>query len=417
MILLAVSLLAFSPQADTLTLDAAYREAIANWPSVVQAEMKRSISELNSDNLGSHYLPGVSLKGQAVYHSDVVKFPFDMPGFPAGIPNDQYDLALDVNQLIYDGGEISTRKRISAIEGNLGSIETEIELHQVRDRVNSLFFEALLLQSEIELTASLAEDLGSQLEVVRAGVSGGVVLRSDADILEAELIKVEQDLDASSIRRKGTLAALSRLMGRPFNETTVLVPPTHAALLVRTTGRRPEFGLFEQQIDRLKQIEALSSVATRPHLSGFGQAGVGRPPDLDLFSDEFGPYFVLGVRLNWKLWDWSQAGRQREIRQIERQIVSSEEETFARQLAVESELQLSAIERLDAMLARDDEVIVLRNRIAMDASRRLENGVITATDYLLERNQAHRAELRRAIHEIQLVAARVQYATTIGAYL
>ena len=417
MILLAIFLLAFVPQPDTLTLESAYREAMANWPSVAKAGMKRSISDLETDNLGSQYLPGVSLRGQAVYHSDVVKFPFEAPGLSEGIPHDQYDIALDINQLIYDGGEVSTRKRLSAIGGNLGVIETEIELHQVRDRVNGLFFEALLLQSEIQLSASLMQDLESQLRMVRASVSGGVALRSDADVLEAELLKVQQDFDASRLRRTGSLAALARLMGRPVEANTVVVAPDLVTMSTRPTGRRPEFALFAEQLNRLEEMETLSSVATRPRLSGFTQAGIGRPPDLDLFTDEFGPYFVLGVRLDWKLWDWSQSGRQREIRQIERQIVSSEEETFARQLAVESEIQLAAIERLNSMLVRDDAVIRLRLRIAADASKRLENGVITATDYLIERNQAHRAELRRAIHEIQLVAARVQYATTIGAYL
>ena len=418
MIALLLSLVAFTPQPDTLTLEACYREALTNWPSIVQTELKQSISDLRSDNLGSKYLPAVSLRGQAAYHTNVVEFPFDVPGVStAGIPKDQYALSLDVDQLIYDGGEISSRKRLSAIEASLGAIETEVVLHQVRDRVNSLFFEALLLQSEIDLTASLLEDLETRLTQVRASVEGGVALRTDADVLEAEMIKVSQDAGDAAFRLGGTLAALSKLIGRPIAVSAKLQAPDFSSTQGQTTGRRPEFDLFAGKSDQLEEMEKLTSAALRPRLSGFSQAGVGSPPDLDLFEDSFAPYLVVGVRLHWRFWDWSQTSRERQIRQIERQIVTSEEETFARQLDVESALQLSEIARLDSLLATDNDVIILRTRIAKDAAARLESGVITATDYLIERSQAHRAELRKAVHAIQLAAAKVKYATTIGAYL
>ncbi len=416
--LFAVSLPAFTPQPDTLTLEACYRDALANWPSVVQAELKRSIADLQTDNLGSRYLPAVSVSGRATYHTKVVTFPFDLPGVATpGIPNDQYALSLDLDQLIYDGGEISTRKRLAAIDGNLGAIETDVVLHQVRDRVNGLFFQALLLQSEISLTASLVDDLESRLGLVRAGVEGGVALRRDADVLQAELIKVRQDVDDARMRRNGKLAALAQLTGRSIRSQATLVAPDVTTTPVRSAGRRPEFDLFAEQTNRIVELEELSSSNLKPRLSGFSQAGVGSPPDLDIFEKEFAPYLIVGVRLNWTFWDWSQTNRERQIRQIERKVIASEEETFARQLAIEAEIQLADINRLDSVLVTDEEIIALRTRIADDAAVRLENGIITATDFLIERNQAHRAKLRRAFHEIQLVAARTTYATTIGAYL
>ena len=76
--------------------------------------------------------------------------------------------------------------------------------------------------------------------------------------------------------------------------------------------------------------------------------------------------------------------------------------------------EIKDIERLQELLQRDDEIIELRNRIVAQSASQLENGVITATDYLIERNAAFRAELTKAQHHIQWVQASVQYLTTIG---
>ena len=103
MILLVATLLLFSPQEDTLTLQAAYQDALTNWPTVSRADLKRSAADLESDNLTSRYYPAVSLRGQAVYHSSVVELPLEVPGFgQVGIPKDQYYAALNVDQLIVD---------------------------------------------------------------------------------------------------------------------------------------------------------------------------------------------------------------------------------------------------------------------------------------------------------------------------
>jgi outer membrane protein TolC len=175
--------------------------------------------------------------------------------------------------------------------------------------------------------------------------------------------------------------------------------------------------LFQERVRQLEEMESMTSAKVRPKLSGFGQAGLGRPPDLDLFNDDLAPFLVVGIRLHWQFWDWSRSSRERQIRGIEKEIVSTEREAFSRRIAVQSEIQLAEIARLDSLIETDQQVIVLRERVADDAAAKLESGTITATDYLIERNQAYRAQLQRAIHEIQRAAARVEYATTIGAYL
>ena len=73
------------------------------------------------------------------------------------------------------------------------------------------------------------------------------------------------------------------------------------------------------------------------------------------------------------------------------------------------------IERLEANLEGDAEIIELRARVAAESRSRLDHGAITATDYLVDRNEEQRARLGREAHLIQLAQARVRLATILGA--
>jgi outer membrane protein TolC len=133
-----------------------------------------------------------------------------------------------------------------------------------------------------------------------------------------------------------------------------------------------------------------------------------------MFENDFSPYYAVGLRLSWKLWDWSANRRQRQALSIQRDIIDARQATFSKNIRLALEQQVREVERLEELIARDGEIIALRRRIVKQSESQLENGVITATEYLLERNAAHRAELTREQHKIQLAQAHAQILTTIG---
>ena len=59
-------------------------------------------------------------------------------------------------------------------------------------------------------------------------------------------------------------------------------------------------------------------------------------------------------------------------------------------------------------------LIGLKKKLTSSASLQLENGIISANDYVSYLNQETEANINLATHEIQLLAAQINYMITLG---
>jgi len=417
-LLLALTLLSATPDIlpDTLRIETCYGEAEIQYPRHQELALQEKITQLKLENLKARFFPSLHLNGQATYQSEVPDFPIQLPG--ASIPEiskDQYKLALNINQLVYDGGLIDQQKTLETIRRDVAQKEVEVELYQLRNQINVTYFGVLLHQARIVSLSTLRDDIRSKLDIVRSGVRHGVRTAGDADVLAVELIKTEQQIAEAEASRLTALSLLGELLGRPLPDDAILIMPDvtieDESPVIRD---RPEYELFTLSKSSLAEQQVLSSLTNRPIVSSFAEAAYGRPPGMNFFDNDFKPFYSLGLRVQWPFWDWHTSRRDREMLSLQQQVVESQEETFTQQLTVSATREWRDIRRIEELLQRDEEIIILRQRISQQAASRLENGVITSTDYLIERNAEHQAHLIRTLHQLQLAQARVQYLTTIG---
>ncbi len=66
------------------------------------------------------------------------------------------------------------------------------------------------------------------------------------------------------------------------------------------------------------------------------------------------------------------------------------------------------------LIQKDDEIIELRRKVKEASNAQLENGVITANDYLREVNAEDQARQTRILHQTQLLQAKINYLTIQG---
>ena len=71
--------------------------------------------------------------------------------------------------------------------------------------------------------------------------------------------------------------------------------------------------------------------------------------------------------------------------------------------------QDAEITKMQKLLATDDEIIGLRVKVKEAAKAQLDNGVITANDYLREVNAEDQARQTKITHQLQLLQARINY--------
>ena len=102
-----------------LTLEECYRAARENYPLVRQFDLIERTKDFTVENAAKGYFPQLSFSGKASYQSDVTKMPFSIPGVEFGLDNDQYQLVLELNQTVWDGGVVRNRKEEARVKSEV----------------------------------------------------------------------------------------------------------------------------------------------------------------------------------------------------------------------------------------------------------------------------------------------------------
>jgi hypothetical protein len=95
-------------------------------------------------------------------------------------------------------------------------------------------------------------------------------------------------------------------------------------------------------------------------------------------------------------------------------MVSTQAETFDLNTRIAATRQLSDVQKFRDLVVKDAQIIILRERISKSAAARMDNGIITSTDYLIELNQEIQARMSMETHKLQEVKARVDYLNIQG---
>lgn len=179
------------------------------------------------------------------------------------------------------------------------------------------------------------------------------------------------------------------------------------------TRQRPEFGLFENNREVLSYQKELAQAEKWPSLSAFGSASYGRP-GYNVFDDNLHAFYMVGLRLRWSFWNAQNAVKKEQIYQLQQKTISEEERAFERQLKASLSKIGEQIALFKEKLERDQQIIVLREKVVEEKASQMKNGSVTATEYITELNKVTQARLSQMIHRTKLVQSKIDYITTLG---
>ena len=207
--------------AEEYTLDGIQQLARANYPAIRQFELIDRIADFSLANASSAWAPQISLSGQATYQSDVVSFPesmtdvFSILGVDiSGLHKDQYKLALNIEQILWDGGYTKSRKEAVLAEKEVSSKSVEVELYALTDKVNQLYFGILVLDEQLRLNDLASGILEDNRKIIRSYIDNGLAKPSDLAKVDAELIANSQQRTRICRSRKAYIQVLSVMTGR-----------------------------------------------------------------------------------------------------------------------------------------------------------------------------------------------------------
>lgn len=397
-----------------LTLEKAWEEAIQQFPLTRQRALISRTASLSIENLSRGYLPQLSLSGQASYQSEVTRVSIPLPGVNIEpLSRDQYRAVLDVNQLLYDGGAIRQQQQLQRVQAAAEEEKIEVQYQQLKERIRQLYLGVLLLDEQMKQLALVQQDLQAGISRVEAQVQFGTAFRSALATLQAEYLHAEQRMVELRAGRTALLDMLGLFLNRTLPNDTRFVQPTVEAPPPQPVIERSELRLLRLQDSVLQLQSGLLDVRNRPRVSLFVQGGYGRP-GLNMLKNAFDPYYIAGVRFNWSLSGWYTSRREKEILRMNRQALGLQAENFLLQTNVQLKQQHAEINKYRALVATDDRIIALRTQVKLAAQAQLEQGVITAADYIREVNAEDQARLSKILHQLQLLQAQLNYQTITG---
>ncbi|WP_281239357.1 TolC family protein [Flavobacterium praedii] len=403
-------LVSFFVQAQQkITLENCYSLVRQNYPTAKQIDLLQQKSDYEVNALQTGKLPKIDLNAQGTYQNQVTEIPNP---FVSPLNKDQYKATLDVNQLLYNGGLIDANTKLKEAQTETQQQQVEVNLYQLKSRINQLFFSISLLQERKDLLITKQKQLDSKIKEVKSGIQFGAILPASEKVLEAENLKIKQQLSEIQFDKKKLFENLSALTYSNISETTTLEKPIIASE-TNTTINRPELKYFELQH---QQIEASKSIVAKnnlPKLNAFGIAGYGNP-GLNMVENSFEPILMVGLKANWNVFDWNKSKSEKEALSVSADIVATEKETFLLNNNIQLQEISAEIQKSEANIATDTEIITLREYVEKSASSQLKNGVITASEYLTEFTNLFEAKNSQKIHEIQLELAKANYQVTKG---
>ena len=407
--------------AQAQTLEECQRAAEQNYPLIRQYGLIEKTTSLNVANIQKGWLPQVTASAQATLQTDVTAFPdklqtvFQQTGITMdGLKKDQYRVGIDVQQTVYDAGNIKSQKEIARRQGELQSRQNEVTMYNVRKSVNEMYFSLLLVDEQIRLNADLQTVLEGNEKKLAAMLKGGTASESDWQNVKAERLNVVQKMTGLQSQRTALARMLSIFCGIEVNG---LVKPEMPENMPPSINLRPELKALDAQLRLTDAQERALDAAMMPRLGVFAQGYYGYPGYNmfeDMMSHKFSWNGMIGARLTWNIGALYTRKNDKAKLQVQRETTEVNRERFLFDNNLEQIEQNENISRYRQMMTDDEEIISLRSSIRKAAESKLAHGIIDVNDLVREINSENKARVEQCIHEIEMLKEIYDLKITIG---
>ena len=386
---------------ESVTLKETQQLAKEHYPLIKRNGLIEKTQTYTLENIAKGWLPQINVVGQATYQNEVTQLPFTLPNSSVEpLSKDQYKVYADIQQTVYDGGLISNQKKLAKIQSETEIQKNEVELDQLEERINQIYFGILQSQEQMQQTEITKNDIENGLKKASAQLEYGTIFRSQVDVLKAQLIGLEQRQIEIQSLRKNLIETLSLFTKKDFSENTVFETPEK--LLLTGENNRAELKLFTLQQQMLETQKSLVESKNLPKLGAFFQSGYGKP-GFNMLRNEFDVFYISGLRLQIPISGYYTKKNDLALLNTQQQDLEIQKENFLFNQNFSTIRNNEELEKLQKLIQKDEELIVLRQSIKKASLAQLENGVINTSDYLREVNAEEQARIQKMTHEIQFL--------------
>lgn len=417
----ALGVLALGSKAE-VSLDRCITSAEDNYPLVRKYDLLNATREIDLSEINRGWLPRLGAYAQATAQNVVPSFPStlskvmeQMGGEIRGLGKLQYKAGLDIQQTVWDGGASKVRREITRRQTDVSQAALQVDLYDLRRRVESLYFGILLVEDQIAQTESALAVYEANLQRLQAMVANGAAMQCDADMVEAQLLGLKQQLIRARSAAKGYRDVLSIFTGMDLSGESLQMPS--AQIPDNLTSDRPELALFASRMDLNASRKQLATIGVMPKVGLFAQTYYGYP-GIDYFKamTSRNPTFniLAGVKVSWNIDSYYTRKPDERKLDIANSEIEADRETFLFNTRMQAASQLEEVGGLEALMRDDSRIVELRKSVRNAAESQLRNGVIDATGLITKINDETQALLAASFHSIQRLQAIYNLRNTLN---
>lgn len=410
--LFALGCLLFAlPLRAEVTIEQCVEKATVNYPLIKKYDLIAAANEIDLSDINKSWLPQMSVYGQVTGQNIVPSFPDALSGVLHSMGQDmrglgkfQYKVGVDISQTIWDGGAAKARREMSRAQDAVQRAGLDVELYQVRQRVENLYFAILLTEEQIaqsEVTRSLLRD---NLDKLRAMYSNGTAMQADIDMVEAQALTLNQNIIRARSAADSYRRALELFMGESLGDEALAMPD--GEIPSDDSPERPELRLLERKLEYNDAAGRLADVSLMPRIGLFAQGYYGYPGFnyfQSMINRDLSFNILAGVKVSWNI-DSFYTHRNRAAKTaINAAEIAADRDLFLFNTRILSATQSEAIRGIKEMMKDDSRIVTLRSNVRKAAESQLANGVIDITALLTKISDENMAVLTSKYHEILLL--------------
>lgn len=409
----SVLLLGFLSAHGQITISSCQEKARTNYPSIKQYELITRSMEYTLSNANKAYLPQISLTGIAGYIFKGLPT-VSLPGSEPASPSKTQLIGIgQLNQVIWDGGATSSSKEIAKSGAAVETANLDVQLYNIRERVNQLYFGILVIDEQLKQLSLVTEDLTRNINKLQLSKDNGLALQPDIDELKAEQLSLEQKKIEFNFTRKGYVEMLSYMIGEPLAASIQLERPAMPDPVASLENHRPELTLFASQRKLVEAQSSINRVMSMPKIGLLG-AGVWLTPGVSFATSKMTSLSIAGLSVSWNTSGIYKSSNNKGLDQVQLDRIASQQETFIFNNSLQMKSATTEIDKQNAVLENDDAIVNLKTKIKNAYQLKYENGMCPMNDLINAISKENESLSNRALHQIQLLMNLYNYKTISG---
>ncbi len=394
-----------------VTIEQCVEKAMTNYPAIKKYNLMAASNEIELSDINNSWLPRIGVYGQVTAQNIVPSFPrvlsdvfHNMGQEMKGMGKIQYKLGVDISQTIWDGGVSKANMEMSRAKEAVQRASLDVELYQIRQRVENLYFAILLTEEQIAQSSVTHKLLCDNLEKLRSMYRNGTAMQSDIDMVEAQALTVNQNIVQARSASDSYRRALELFIGEILENKSLVMPV--ATMPINNEPDRPELKLFERKLEYNEAGNRLANSSLMPRIGLFAQGYYGYPGFnyfQSMMNRDLSFNIIAGVKVAWNIdsfYTKRNTSRKTAVRAAE---IAADRDVFLFNNKIQSALQDEAIKGIRNMMQDDARIIALRTNVRKAAESQLTNGVIDVTALLSKISDENIALLTSKYHEIMLI--------------